>query len=77
MIYRLHFTCPAKHKTYTDYKTMRSAKRNMQKHNDITSWYATHIELIIDEHWERINGAWERIQNHPNNPIRKSTFIIE
>jgi len=46
-IYRLHITCPAKHKTYWDYKTKVSAKKNLEKMQDKTTWYATHIEEII------------------------------
>jgi len=48
-VYRLHITCPAKHTTYTDYKTHRSAKSNLATMTDLTSWYATHIEIIKPE----------------------------
>jgi len=45
-IYRLHITCPAKHTTYTDYKTKRAAVKNLEKMQDKTDWNATHIEEI-------------------------------
>lgn len=44
--YRLHITCPAKHTTYIDYKTKRSAVNNLNKMTDKTTWYATRIEII-------------------------------
>ncbi len=44
IIFRLHITCPAGHTTYADYKTKKSADRNLLKMNDKTDWYATHIE---------------------------------
>ena len=47
-IYRLHITCPAKHTTYTDYATKCSAKSNLLKMTDETSWHATHIEVITE-----------------------------
>lgn len=62
MIYRLHVTCPAGHKTYWDYKTMRSAKRNLEKYTDKTTWYGTHIETFVSEHWEKVNGLWQCIK---------------
>lgn len=45
-IYRLHITCPAKHTTYEDYKTEKSAVRNFNKMRDKTDWYAERIEVI-------------------------------
>lgn len=45
-IYRLHITCPAKHTTYTDYKTKRFAVKNLSKMDDKSGWYATHIEIL-------------------------------
>jgi len=48
-IYRLHITCPAKHTTYRDYATLRSAKRNLASMTDKTDWYATHIEVITEK----------------------------
>ena len=42
--WRLHITCPAKHTTYEDYKTLKWAKINLLKMQDKTDWYATHIE---------------------------------
>jgi hypothetical protein len=45
-IYRLHITCPAKHTTYWDFKTKKAAEKNLQKMQDKTDWYATHIEVI-------------------------------
>jgi len=45
-IYRLYVTCPAKHTTYIDYKTKKSADRNFEKMRNKEDWYATHIEKI-------------------------------
>ena len=47
-VYRLHITCPAGHTTYIDYKLHKSAKINLAKMTDKTSWYATHIEVISE-----------------------------
>lgn len=43
--YRLHITCPAKHTTYIDYKTKKSAIVNLINMQDKMDWYATHIEI--------------------------------
>jgi len=45
-IYRVHITCPAKHTTYTDYKTKKYAERYYLRNQDKTTWYASHIEII-------------------------------
>ncbi len=45
--YRVHITCPAKHTTYTDYKTKRSAIKNLLRMTDRATWYATHIEIVM------------------------------
>jgi hypothetical protein len=47
-IYRLHITCPAKHTTYTDYKTKKAAVKNLNEMTDRASWYATHIEKVTE-----------------------------
>ena len=44
-IYRVHITCKAKHTTYDDYKTKKSAINRLNK-GDIDGWIATHIEVI-------------------------------
>ena len=46
MFYRLHITCPAKHTTHQDYKTRKSANKNFHLMNDISTWYASHVEQI-------------------------------
>jgi len=48
-IYRLHITCPAKHTTYVDYKTKKSAVKNLNKITDKSTWYATKIERINED----------------------------
>ena len=62
MIYRLHITCPAGHTTYEDYKTLIAAIYNFIKYRDKSDWYATHIEKILYEYWEKKNGIWELIK---------------
>ena len=61
MIYRLHFTCKVGHTSYTDYKTMRSAKCNYVLLSDPDEWYATHIERVVGQDWIRQNGMWVRV----------------
>jgi hypothetical protein len=46
MFYRVHITCPAKHTTYQDYKTRKSAIKNFIAMNDLSTWYASHVEKI-------------------------------
>ena len=45
-IFRVHITCPAEHKTYTEYKTKKYAIRYLKSNQDKSTWYATHIEII-------------------------------
>ena len=47
MKYRLHITCPAKHTTYIDFKTLRGARNTWHReYKDKECWFATHIEVI-------------------------------
>ena len=62
MIYRLHITCKAGHTTYTDYKTKKSAEKNLAL-GERDGWIPTHIEVLEHpEHWEKINGVWEIVK---------------
>lgn len=48
-LFRVHITCPAKHTTYIDYKTLKYAQKYLNDNQDKTDWYATHIETINKE----------------------------
>ena len=62
MIYRLHITCDAGHTTYTDYKTKKSADKNLLR-GDHNGWIPTCIEVLErPEHWKKINGMWELVK---------------
>ena len=44
--YRVHITCPALHITYQDFKTKAAAIKCLNRMQDKSEWYATHIEII-------------------------------
>ena len=52
-VYMLHITCSAKHRTYIDYKTKKFAEKNLNKLQDKSDWYATHIEIIEQKDFEK------------------------
>ncbi len=45
-VYRLLITCPAKHTTYIDYASRKSAETNYAKMQAKSTWYATGIEEV-------------------------------
>ena len=45
-LYRVHYTCPAGHTGFEDYKTRRAAMMRFDGMQDKTDWYATRQEVI-------------------------------
>ena len=46
LIYRVHYSCPAKHEIYFDYKTLRTAMKYLQLDNDTSTWFAYKISIF-------------------------------
>jgi hypothetical protein len=71
MIYRLYYTCPAKHVTYTDYKTKRTAIKRLYDDSFFDGWTPFKIEVLESVRWEKINGLWMELAIHASDDITR------